>query len=378
MTLKRFAPALVLCALTGALVVLLVGACSGSAAPRPKLAKGFYGIAPQAGFTLEEAEYMKAGGIETVRVSLPWAGVQPHRHSKFEWSGFDASVSVATEAGLEVLPTLYGPPKWAVHKETTLPARTALQRRGWTAFLKAAAKRYGPRGEFWQEHKQVGPAPTFQPRLKETPIKTWQIWNEENFFYFSYPVSAPLYGSLLTISSKAIKSVEPSAKILIGGLFARPQVHGKRGVSAVDFLKALYRYPGIKNRFDGIDLHPYAVDAETLEEVVEEFHEAAVEAHDRPFFYITELGWGSQNDFNHDAFEQGNKGQVKQMRNSYSYLTANARRLNLKGVYWFSWKDLRGSCDFCDSVGLFRESAKFRPKPAWRAFVHITRGRLRP
>ena len=378
MNLKRFAPALVLYVCLGAFVVMLVGACSGSAAPRPKVAKGFFGIAPQAGFTLEEAEYMKAGGIESVRISLPWAGVQPHRNSKFDWSGFDASVSVATEAGLEVLPTLYGPPKWAVFKETTLPARTKVQRAGWTAFLRAAAKRYGPHGVFWQEHKSVGPGPTFQPPLKETPIKNWQIWNEENFFYFSYPVSAPLYASLLKISSKAIKSVQPRAKIIIGGLFARPQVHGKRGLSASLFLEALYRYPGIKSSFDGIDLHPYAVDAETLEEVVEEFHEVAVKAHDRPALYITELGWGSQNDFQHDAFEQGNKGQVKQMRHSYSYLTDNARRLNLKSVYWFSWKDLKGSCDFCDSVGLFRESAKFRPKPAWHAFVQITGGKLRP
>jgi hypothetical protein len=378
LTLKRFAPALVLAAVIGALVVMLVGAGSGAAAPRPKLAKGFFGIAPQAGFTLEEAEYMKAGGIESVRVSLPWAGVQPHRHSKFDWSGFDATVTIATEAGLEVLPTLYGPPKWAVAKETTLPARTAAQRTGWTAFVKAAAKRYGPGGEFWKEHRKVGPGPAYQPPLRETPIKIWQIWNEENFFYFSYPVSAPLYGSLLTISSKAIKSVEPSAKVIIGGLFARPQVAGKRGQSAAGFLEALYRYPGIKNRFDGIDLHPYAVDAETLEEEVEEFHEVAAKANDRPSFYITEIGWGSQNDYQHDAYEQGRSGQVKQMRGSYAFLTANAGRLNLKGVYWFSWKDLKGSCDFCDSVGLFKESAKFKPKPAWRAFVQITGGRLRP
>ena len=103
-----------------------------------------------------------------------------------------------------------------------------------------------------------------------------------------------------------------------------------------------------------------------------------MEAHDRPAFYITEMGWGSQNDFNHDAFEQGPAGQVKQMKAAYAYLIPNARRLNLKGVYWFSWKDLRGSCDFCDSVGLFEESAKFKPKPAWGAFVHITGGRRHP
>jgi hypothetical protein len=147
---------------------------------------------------------------------------------------------------------------------------------------------------------------------------------------------------------------------------------------AAEFLRQFYKYPGIKSRFDGIDLHPYAVDAETLEEYVEEFHEVSVENHDRPGFYITEMGWGSQNDFQHDAFEQGVQGQVKQLRDSYEFLLANQRRLNLKQVYWFSWKDLKGLCDFCDSVGLFHEGPKFRPKPSWRAFVALTGGRVRP
>jgi hypothetical protein len=358
--------------------VVLLGNGSGAAAPRPALPQGFFGIVPQTGITPEEAEYMKAGGVESIRLGLPWAGVQPHRRSKYNWSGFDEAVRVATQAGLEVLPSLGSPPRWAVSKATTLPARTAAQRAGWTAFVKAAAKRYGPHGEFWEEHKSVGPGPQYEPPLKEIPIRTWQVWNEENFYYFSYPVSASLYGSLLTISSKAIKSAQPSAKVIIGGLFARPAVAGKRGQSAAGFLEALYRYPGIRSRFDGIDLHPYAVDAETLEEEVEEFHQVTVQAHDRPTLYITEMGWGSQNDFNHDAYEQGVNGQVKQLKDSYAYLTANARRLNLKGVYWFSWKDLKGSCDFCDSVGLFREGLKFKPKPSWRAFVGITGGRLRP
>ncbi len=376
--MKRIVLAIALCACLGVTLSLALGTGSGDAAPGRGLPTGFFGIVPQTGLTPEEAEYMKAGGVESIRLGLSWASIQPHRRSKFNWVGFDEEVRVATQAGLEVLPSLGAPPRWAVRKETTLPVRTAAQRGGWAAFVKAAAKRYGPHGEFWQENKKVGPGPNYEPPLKEIPIRTWQIWNEENFFYFSYPVSAPVYGSLLTISSKAIKSVQPSAKVIIGGLFARPTAAGKRGQSAAGFLEALYRYPGIKSRFDGIDLHPYAVDSETLEEEVEEFHEAAVKAHDRPALYITEMGWGSQNDFNHDAYEQGINGQVVQLRGAYGFLTANASRLNLKGVYWFSWKDLRGSCDFCDSVGLFREGAKFKPKPAWNAFVHITGGRLRP
>jgi hypothetical protein len=91
------------------------------------------------------------------------------------------------------------------------------------------------------------------------------------------------------------------------------------------------------------------------------------------------MGWGSQNDFKKVAFEQGIHGQAKQLKAAYGYLLENRNRLDLKQVYWFSWKDLPDSCSFCDSVGLFRSSAtRFKPKPAWHAFVGLTGGRARP
>ena len=140
------------------------------------------------------------------------------------------------------------------------------------------------------------------------PIKSWQIWNESNFFYFAFPVSASRYAKLVTISSQAIKSVRPGADVVLSGLFGEPTAGGKRGMPAAEFLRQFYKAPGIKSRFDAVSLHPYAVDAETLEEYVEEFHQVSVENHDRPGFFITEMGWGSQNNFKHDAFEQGSAG----------------------------------------------------------------------
>ncbi len=97
-------------------------------------------------------------------------------------------------------------------------------------------------------------------------------------------------------------------------------------------------------------------------------------------FYITEMGWGSQNDFNIGRLRAGDPGPG---RASCAPPTAscceNWRRLDLKHVYWFSWKDLPGiRCSFCDSVGLFRDGPRFHAKPAWRAFVALTGGRARP
>jgi hypothetical protein len=103
-----------------------------------------------------------------------------------------------------------------------------------------------------------------------------------------------------------------------------------------------------------------------------------VENHDRPGFYVTEMGWGSQNDPNTVSFEVGKRGQAEELTSSYSYLLENRYRLNLKAAYWFSWKDFAGSCSFCDSTGLFRQGTGFHSKPAWHTFLSFTHGRARP
>lgn len=365
------------------LLALTIGSQPGSAKPLPKPPKGFFGIVPQTLLGPEDFRYMKAGGIESIRLTLSWAAVQPRRNAPYDWSSFDGGLEMATRAGLRVLPALGSPPKWAVRKETTLPVANAKQRNGWAAFLSAAVARYGPGGEFWDQRAVGGGGigPNYEPApviARPIPIREWQIWNESNFFYFAYPVSPTQYGKLVTISSKAIKAVDPKAKVVLAGLFAEPTAKGRKGMAATTYLQRLYDIPGFKSRFDGFDLHPYAVDAEDLERMIEEFTEVARENRDRPALYLTELGWGSENNFEEVAFEQGIRGQVKQLKASYKYLIENARRLNLKSAYWFSWKDLPESCNFCDSVGFFRAGPKFKPKPAWHAFVALTGGRARP
>jgi hypothetical protein len=387
-------------ALTAALLlvalVLALGGGSATGASTPRAPAEFFGIGPQTPLTPRDAEYMKAGGIGIVRMAVPWSSVQEkRRRGVYNWAGLDAGVTVAARAGLRVLPFLYGTPHWLAAKPTTLPVDTAKQRREWAAFLTAAVARYGPGGAFWAEHAPgarggdgggVGvPYVPYEPAVpkpvtirRPLPIRTWQIWNEPNFFYFATPTAPGRYARLVVASSQAIKAADPGAKVILGGLFAKPTAAYPKGMPAARFLRAIYRFRGIKSRFDGISLHPYAVDTETLEEYVEEFHDVTTEFHDRVPLYITEMGWGSQPNFEEVAFEQGPQGQVRQLRGAYRYLLENRSRLDVKQVYWFSWKDIQGDCNFCDSVGLFREGTAFKPKPSWRAFVAISRGRVRP
>jgi hypothetical protein len=361
--------------------VVALSAAPAGAKPPPSAPPEFFGISPQTALTDKDAAYMRAGHIGALRIPVSWPTVQPSASGGYNWAELDQIVAMATRAGLRVLPFFYGTPRWLARKPTTLPIDSAKARKAWVAFVEAAVKRYGPGGEFWARHSPASAAVNYEPAIPTpAPIRTWQIWNEANFFYFAYPASPGRYARLLKLSSPAIKGVDPGAKVVLTGLFGKPNPRSPRGMPAARFLEALYRVPGIKSSFDGVALHPYAVDTETLEELVEEFHQVTTENHDRVGLYITEMGWGSQNDFQHDAFEQGIQGQVRQLRGAYTYLLENRNRLDLKQVYWYSWKDNPAyvACDFCDSVGLFRAGKAFKPKPAWHAFVALSGGRARP
>lgn len=392
---RLLAAAIVLVALAGGAYLLTEGTTTpASAASTPRAPKGFFGIVPQTTLTERDVKYMKAGGIETIRWPMLWSAMQPTRKGGYNWAAFDPVVEEAARQGLTVLPFVVATPGWLTKKYTTMPIKNATQRRAWTTFLKAVVERYGPGGEFWVEHspariraekeKQAKgpvyeiPGAHLRPIAKPVPIKTWQVWNEANFFYFAYPVSPIDYAKLLKLSTPVIKRAEPSARVILTGLFGEPTAGAKRGMPSYEFLEQLYSVPGIKSYFDGVALHPYAIDSESLEELVERFYQVTVENHDRVPLYITEMGWGSQNDFHINAFEHGVLGQVEELKSAYAFLLENRTRLDLKSVYWFSWKDLPESCSFCDSVGFFHSGAGFRAKPSWRAFVQITHGRTHP
>lgn len=364
--------------------ILLLAMAAGLALPAAAraLPPAFFGIAPQSALTETDVTYMRSGHIGSIRWPISWAEIQPTERGGYNWSGVDSTVEVAARHGLTVLPFLYGTPRWLARKPTTLPVDSTRARRAWVAFVEAAVERYGPGGEFWSEHDPASAEIEYvTPIPSPMPIRGWQIWNEANFFYFAYPVSPSRYARLLELSHAAIKSVDPRAKVILSGLFGNPDEGGKRGMDATKFLAALYRVHGVKADFDGVALHPYAFHVEDLEELTEALREVVLENHDAATpLYITEMGWGSQNDPNVVAFEQGIRGQARELRGAYRYLIANRHRLDLKGAYWYSWKDnpAYAACHFCDSVGLFRAGRGFRAKPAWHAFVAMTGGRARP
>lgn len=346
---------------------VILGGClpatAGARAPR-----AFFGIAPQTELTDADASYMRAGGIGSIRWPLAWGVVQPEPGGPYQWRSIDRVVRIAAHHHLRVLPFLCGPPAWAVPTPRALPMHTRAQRRGWRTFARAAVRRYGPAGGFWKGHA-----------VPYLPVRTWQVWNEANFFYFARPVSPKQYGRLFVETSKAIKRANGTARVILSGLFGKPEQPRRKGMPAVRFLAALYRVPGLRQWSDGVSLHPYASHARKLRRLVDSMRLVTKRHRDGSVpLYVTEMGWGSQNDPRTVSFERGLRGQARELKRAYRFLIRSRRHLRIRAVYWFSWKDLEGACSFCDSAGLFYGGSGFVAKPAWRTFVSYSGGKLRP
>ncbi len=71
----RITAAILFACLAAVPVLLSVSGASGARLPQPPT--GFFGIAPQTPLTEEDARYMRAGGIESIRVPVAWSEVQP-------------------------------------------------------------------------------------------------------------------------------------------------------------------------------------------------------------------------------------------------------------------------------------------------------------
>lgn len=364
-------------ALMGAIIVgaLAFGAGGTTAAPSPKAPKGFLGIAPQEGITSVDTARMAAGGIRSIRTPISWDIVQPDSADDFDWGLYDQSFRAGAEAGIPILPVLYATPSWVARKTTTLPT-SAGQISAWRKFVAAAVQRYGAGGEFWKEPEQAG--------LKETPPKSWQLWNEVNFHYFAAPVSAKNYGRMVNAASPVVRANDPSADVMLSGLFGRPKGNASKAVDAPKFLKQLSAYVKPKT-IDSIALHPYSPNTAALKGLIADFRSSANKAgyRSKPI-HVTEIGWGSGKKTN--TFLLGSEAkQAAQLKSALGFLVKSRKQYKIASAYWYAWKDTdpKGvNCSFCYTIGLFKYTAPaadggvrpLKPKAAWKAFVGISGG----
>jgi hypothetical protein len=339
-----------------AAAALLAAPTAASGAPL-----GTVGISPQAALDEADLDLMAGAGVKSIRLPLFWSQIEPV--SPFlrrpDWTSFDRELALAVRHEIDVLPFVWGTPRWLSPRPASEPVAGA-PRRAWASFLRRAVRRYRPGGAFWLEH----------PELDFRPIRAWEIWNEPNIVTFG-GADPERFARLIRLSGRVLDSVHPGAKLILGGLFGRP-LQVPPNVHLGDFLSRLYRARGVKRWFDGVALHPYVAGADAMRGQIENLRRVMRVHNDAATpLYVTELGWGS--DGFESRWERGLYGQARELDRAFAMLSGRGRAWRLGGVWWFSWRDADGqSCQFCDSAGLLTGNRE--AKPVWYRFNAWTGG----
>ena len=344
-------------ALAVLVAVALVG-CGGGEGGSDEGAKPndpFYGVIsaePLPG--AEQLAELGDGGVGTLRINLAWGSVQSGPDAPYDWSHYDPVVLAAARGGVRVLATIYSSPSWAASTAEIPPLGSDLA--GFEQFARAAVGRYGSDGTFWSRHPDV-------PKL---PIADWQLWNEPNSPLFWKPSpDADGYLKLLRAFHSAVKDTDPSAHILLGGLFPTPH----EGTPLEDFLAALYEGGG-RDLFDAVALHPYARTPRDAIERVEQARRIMRRFGDaeKPI-WITEVGWASRG--TPPGLVVGPSGQADYVRQVFQLASDEREDLGIAGVVWYSLNDTPGPL-WVGHCGLF--TVEGTPKPAWDAYAEVAGG----
>ena len=326
------------------------------------LPPGFIGVSPQNALAHKDFELMREAGVDNVRLPMFWSGIEATSPLvvKPDWSNFDKQVEMAAEDDIRISVFIWGSPGWVAEEPGMLPVKTSWQRWAWQKFLREAARRYGPEGEFWEDHRKID----------YLPITHWEIWNEENIVSQVAEANPAEYAKLIRISGAALHGTDPESKVLVGGLFGKP-LQIPPNVASGDFLQRVYKAGNVKPYFDGVALHPYVAQAKAMGPELNNFRRIMRQNGDAATpIYITELGWGSAS--GPTRYQRGSQGQANQLSEAFEMLSRNRIRWKVEGVWWFTWTDEGGTCIFCGSAGLLNK--RYEAKPSWYRFIEWTGG----
>jgi len=368
LTRRRPTAAVRLSILTATIALLLAG--SAQAVPPT-----FFGVVSQTALGADDYARMGAADVGLLRAALPWSASDPGPAAGDEnWADFDGVVGGAAREGIRVLPFVFSAPEWVLALDghecrpqrcLPYPPRGDPALAAWSGFLRSAVERYGPAGTFWSEH----------PELPALPIRAWQIWNEQNSpTFFAPKPSVRVYARMLKAAHEAISTVDPDAKVILGGMFGKPLGGLKPVIPAADFLAQLYQRPHLDRAFDGVAAHPYGPRMKAVRFQVELMRRRIRRAGDDAKLWITEIGWASGGPAH--PLNRGPEGQARRLRKAFAYLLAQRKRLRIATVDWYAWRDTPDSvpnlCVWCTHSGLL--SADGVPKPAFAAFAQMAGG----
>lgn len=139
-----------------------------------------------------ELNAAQEAGISWVRFDFAWPDLEPSRGS-WNFTLSDRAVDAVVGRGMKVLGILGASPTWANGGKPFNYPPTDMQ--AWSNYVSAVCSRYKGR------------------------VSAWEVWNEQNITGFWMPGPDPAaYLNLLAAASPAIRSADPAATVVMGGV----------------------------------------------------------------------------------------------------------------------------------------------------------------
>jgi hypothetical protein len=313
---------------------------------------------------------MVANGIESVRVAFNWAAAEPYESwskvptvdrdeytnvggKPFLFTQTDAVVGAAAQHGVTVLPTVLYTPSWDAKNNKQGPINTPQRTGPYGAYLTALIGRYGPHGSFWKAN----------PQIHRLPIRSWQIWNEENLTYYWPQPFASSYVALLRTAHAAVRKADPGAKVVLGALTNL----------AWKSIGQIYSIGGARNLFDIAAVNGFTKLPADVILYMRFMRNAMIHFKDgqKPLL-ATEISWPSAQGKSHQKFDfdTTQAGQARNIAALLPMIGASYKSLRLAGFYYYTWMGDEGDRSLAfNFAGLLRfDNNKVIVKPALGAF----------
>lgn len=201
----------------------------------------------------EIANFAQDAGLNWARIdAFNWAEIEPvnTNASGYNWSSVDeTTLRVANERGMKVIAVVRGTPSWAqkVQPYTCGPVKEAALA-DFAEFIKDLVKRYKEYPyhiEYWELGNE--PDVVYSPELGYDSV--FGCWGDASQTYYG----GEYYAQMLNVIYPAIKSVDPDAKVLIGGLLQDCDPTFDKTCHTGKFFEGILRN-GINQRGDNFDI----------------------------------------------------------------------------------------------------------------------------
>lgn len=163
------------------------------------------------------ADLLKEAGVDIVRVDFLWPDIEP-TPGNFVFDKYDRIVKVLSSRGIKILAMLHYNVPW---DSSTWNQRPDPEH--FTRYATSVADHF------------------------KNDVKYWEIWNEPDYdFYWTPQDEMQSYTDLLKKVYPALKAVDPTCVVVLGGLSQSCSIQ----------LKRVYQWGG-KDFFDVVNIHPF-------------------------------------------------------------------------------------------------------------------------